>query len=67
MKKLFSIIALFIMSDFKVSEETKKYRKEEDINLACEILLKLKGKSHAEIKDLLLLVRVIAGQNCNLL
>ena len=55
------------MSNFKVSEETKKYRKEEDINLACEILLKLKGKSHAEIKYLLLLVRVIADQNCNLL
>jgi hypothetical protein len=55
------------MSDFKVSEETKKYRKEEDVNLACEILLKLKGKSNAEIKELLLLVRVIAEQNCNLL
>ena len=55
------------MSDFKVSVETKKHRKEEDINLACEILLKLKGKSNADIRDLLLLVRVIADQNCNLL
>ena len=55
------------MSDFKVSKETKKFRKEEDINLACEILLKLKGKSNAKIKDLLLLVRVIAEENCNLL
>ncbi len=54
-------------NEFKVSEETKKYRKEEDINLACEVLSKMKGKSDAEIKDLLLLVRVISSQNCLLL
>ncbi|WP_418263828.1 hypothetical protein [Flavobacterium faecale] len=57
----------FKINEFKVSEETKQYRKEEEINLACEILSKLKGKSNAEIKDLLQLVRVLSEQNCQLL
>ena len=30
------------MSDFKVSEETKKYRKEEDINIISDEIKKLK-------------------------
>ena len=53
-----------IKKDFKISEETLKNRKETDINLAIEILSKFKGKSNAEIYDILKLAKFIALQNC---
>lgn len=46
-----------------ISENTKEYRTQEELDLAISLLNQLKGKSISEIKTLTLLMNVIAQDN----
>jgi len=53
-------------SKFNVSIDMQKYRSENHIDLAVQILDLLKGKTVSQIKDICLAAKIIAQENAKL-
>ncbi|ELV7526164.1 hypothetical protein ABF176_002406 [Flavobacterium psychrophilum] len=47
----------------KISEDIKKYRTEEEIEIAIAFLKLMKSKSHSQVKSLTLLINLISSEN----
>lgn len=49
-----------------ISEDIRKYKKQEDIKIATDFLNLMKGKSHQDMRDITSLIMMISSENAKL-